>query len=83
MNEIKICEMCKGCPTAWTVTQGHLMGECSITKKNVHQGSDYYEGRVLCPQFDMSDEGFLKLKKMLPRIALITGWIIGKADEEK
>lgn len=84
MNEIKICELCKGCPTSWTVTQGyhkggHLMGECSIRKDNVHQGSDYYEGRVLCPDFDMSDEGYLKFKKLLPRIAMITDWLVEKA----
>lgn len=81
MNEIKICELCKGCPTAWTVTQGHLMGKCSILKGNVHQGSDYYEGRVLCPDFDMSDEGYLKFKKMLPRIALIIDWMVEKVVE--
>lgn len=79
MNDIKICELCKGCPTSWTVTQGHLMGRCSIMKDTVHQGSDYYEGRVLCPKFDMSYEGFLKFRKILPRTVLITNWIIKKA----
>ena len=77
MNDIKICGLCKGCPTAWTVTQayhkgGHLMGKCHITKENVHQGSDYYEGRVLCPDFDMSHEGYIKFDKMLSKISLIT-----------
>jgi hypothetical protein len=81
MNGIKICQLCKGCPAAWTITQGHLMGRCSIRKDNVHQGSDYYEGRVLCPDFDMSDEGYLKFKKMLPKIALLIDWLVEKVVE--
>ena len=73
INKISPCEMCKGCPVAWIETQEHLMGKCSIRKDHVHHGSDYYEGRVLCPDFDMSDDGrldYVQAVKILSKIAI-------------